>query len=150
MSTTRVARSRGGNAHRPHRAFTLVEMIVVVTIIALLASIIVPRLWTRVDEAKKSAAQSEVSMIAQQVTTYALDAGISISQLDDDFNLDVLLLPPDDGGGSNGPYLQKANDLIDPWENPYDIRIPGDVNYDFDVISAGEDGEYGTEDDITN
>ena len=130
------------------RGFTLLEMIVVITIIALLAGIIVPRLWTRVGDAKESAATSEVKMIASQITAYQLD--MNLDQIDDDFDLEDLLLPPDEGGGSNGPYLQKRDDLIDPWGNSYVVRVPGDVNYDFDVVSAGSDGELGTDDDITN
>ena len=62
---------------------------------------------------------------------------------------DVGRLPPEEGGGSGGPYLSKADDLLDPWDNPYIIKVPGDINqYDFDIVSAGEDGEFGTADDI--
>ena len=131
---------------RSRRAFTLMEMIVVVTIIALLAGLIVPRLWSRVGAAKVSVAKSAVSNIATQVHAYVLDTG---TRIDDDFDLRVLLAPPNDGGGPNGPYLQKKDDLVDPWENELIIRVPGEVNYDFDVVSAGEDGAFGTPDDIT-
>jgi general secretion pathway protein G len=133
------------------RGFTLLEIIVVVTIIALLAGIVIPRLWARVGTAKTAAAESETKAIAAQVVAFMLDAGLS--RPDDDFDLEMLLLAPEDGGGSNGPYLQKADDLLDPWGNRYDIIIPGEVNYDFDVISYGADGQPGGEGenaDITN
>jgi len=133
---------------RGRRAFTLMEMIVVVTIIALLATVIVPRLWQHVGTANVSAAKAEVNAIAAQISTYLIDTGAA--GLNDDFDLEVLLLPPDDGGGPNGPYLQKKDDLIDPWKNPYILRAPGEVNYDFDVVSMGPDGELGTADDVTN
>ena len=136
---------------RRRRAFTLMEIIVVVTIIALLAGIIVPRMWSRVAGAKQAAAKNEVKLIAAQVITYMMDAGLS--QLDDDFDLELLLATPDEGGGSGGPYLQKLDDLIDPWGNRYDIIIPGEVNFDFDIISYGADGQPGGEaeaEDITN
>jgi type II secretory pathway pseudopilin PulG len=68
----------------------------------------------------------------------------------DDFDLETHLLTADDGGGPSGPYLQKADDLNDPWGTPYSIRIPGEVNYDFDIVSAGEDRKFDTEDDVTN
>lgn len=130
------------------RGFTLIEIIVVVTIIAILAGIIAPRIMSNVGKAKSSRAKSEAKQIASLITNYMLD--VQISRIEDDFELEVLLLVPDDGGGPNGPYLQKRGALVDPWGNPYEIRIPGDINYDFDIISLGEDGEMGTEDDITN
>ena len=129
------------------RAFTLIEIIVVVTIIALLATLIGPRLIGQVARAKESKAKSEVRAIGTAVTMYVTDTGTT---LNDSFDLEVLLLPPDDGGGPQGPYLNKADDLIDPWENLYAVRIPGEVNYDFDVYSIGPDGQSGTEDDIFN
>ena len=129
------------------RAFTLMEIIVVVTIIALLATLVGPRLIGQVSRAKESKAKSEVRAIGTAVTMYVTDTGTT---LNDGFDLDLLLAPPEDGGGPQGPYLNKADDLIDPWENYYAIRIPGEVNYDFDIISSGPDGQAGTEDDISN
>ena len=129
------------------RAFTLIEIIVVVTIIALLATLVGPRLIGQVARAKESKAKSEVRAIGTAVTMYVTDTGTT---LNDSFDLEVLLLPRDDGGGPQGPYLNKADDLIDPWENLYLVRIPGEVNYDFDVYSIGPDGQSGTEDDISN
>ncbi len=143
--TTRYAKQ-----HEPRqvrRAFTLMEIIVVVTIIALLAALIAPRLIGKVGWAKESVAKSEVRSIGTAVTMYVTETGTT---LDDSFDLEVLLLPPDEGGGPQGPYLNKAEDLIDPWENLYAIRVPGDVNYDFDVYSIGPDGQAGTDDDISN
>jgi general secretion pathway protein G len=123
------------------------EMIVVVTIIALLATLVVPRVWKNVAKAQDAGAKAGIKAIANSVTTYLLDEGLS--QVDDDFDLEVLMLPPDGGGGSGGPYLSKAADLLDPWDRPYMIKVPGDINqYDFDIVSAGEDGEFGTVDDI--
>lgn len=129
------------------RAFTLMEIIVVVTIIALLATLVAPRLIGQVFRAKVSKAKSEVRAIGTAVTMYVTDTGTALV---DSFDLDVLLLPPEEGGGPQGPYLNKADDLIDPWENLYAIRVPGEVNYDFDVYSIGPDGHAGTEDDISN
>ena len=143
--TTKNFRQHQGRPFR--RAFTLIEIIVVVTIIALLATLIGPRLIGQVARAKESKAKSEVRAIGTAVTMYVTDTGTT---LNDSFDLEVLLLPPDDGGGPQGPYLNKADDLIDPWENLYLVRIPGEVNYDFDVYSIGPDGQAGTEDDISN
>ncbi len=132
---------------RPRRAFTLVEMVVVVTIIALLAALIVPRLWSRLDVAKKNVARAEVKQIENAVNMYLADTGVTLSP---NFDLGVLLLRPDENGSPEGPYFPKSDALIDPWDHAYMIRVPGDVNYDFDIISAGPDGEAGTSDDIVN
>ena len=143
--TTRYAKQH----QRPQvrRAFTLMEIIVVVTIIALLATLIAPRLIGQIGGAKVGVAKSEVRAIGTAVTMYVTDTG---TVLDDSFDLDVLPLPPEEGGGPQGPYLNKTDDLIDPWGNLYAIRVPGLVNYDFDVYSNGPDGHAGTEDDISN
>lgn len=141
---------RRNNRHPRHmrRAFTLMEIIVVVTIIAVLAALVAPRLMGRIGWAKENRAESDARAIHTAVEMYVNDMGLS--NVDNDFDLDVLLLPPDEGGGSQGPYLKKADDLFDPWANAYAIRVPGVENYDFDIISLGADGEANTDDDIAN
>ncbi len=129
------------------RAFTLVEIIVVVTIIAVLAALIAPRLFGRLTWAKVNTAGAEVKSIETAVNLYFNDTG---AILNSNFDLDMLLVPAEDGGGPQGPYFAKAEDLVDPWGNPYLMRVPGDVNYDFDIFSIGPDLQEGTEDDIVN
>ncbi len=126
---------------RMRRAFTLIEIIVVVMIIAVLATLVAPRLLSRVGTSKQAAARAKAKTIAQSVNIYLLDMGLSAP--DDDFDLEVLLLPGDGGGGINGPYLSRADDILDPWGNPFELLVPGDVNFDFDIISWGEDGQPG-------
>jgi len=139
------------NNHRlVHRGFTLLEIIVVVMIIAVLATLIAPRLLSRVGTAKQTAAKVKAGTIAKTVNLYILDSGLTSPN--NDFDLEMLLLTPEDGGGPQGPYLERAGDLIDPWGNPFEILVPGDVNVSFDIISWGEDGEQGGEgiaEDIT-
>jgi len=125
------------------RAFTLLEIIVVVMIIAVLATLIAPRLLGRVGTAKATAAKAKAATIAKTVNLYVLDMGLSAPS--DDFDLQILLLHPDDGGGPSGPYLERADDLVDPWGNDFEILVPGDINASFDIISWGEDGEPGGE-----
>ena len=129
------------------RAFTLVEIIVVVTIIALLSAVIAPRLIGRMTWAKVNAAKAEVKAIETAVNLYLNDTGVLLNS---NFDIDILILPPEDGGGPQGPYFSKAEDIVDPWGNPYLIRVPGDLNYDFDIFSVGPDLQEGTEDDIVN
>ena len=148
MKKHETIRHRRHAARTVRRAFTLIEIIVVVTIIAILATMIAPRVWTNVVKANNAKARTEVKSIAQVITTYMLD--MQISKIPSDFDLETLAMTPDDGGGPDGPYLQKLEELKDPWGRDYVLIVPGEVNYDFDVVSMGEDGELGTEDDITN
>ena len=129
------------------RAFTLIEIIVVVTIIAVLAALIAPRLFGRLTWAKVRTAGAEVKAMETAVNLYLTDTGETLTS---NFDLEVLLIPAEDGGGPQGPYFQKAQDLLDPWNNPYVVRVPGEVNYDFDIVSWGPDAEEGTDDDIVN
>ncbi len=123
------------------RAFTLVEMIVVVTIIALLATLVAPRLLSQMGKSRNNVAKAEASKLAQTVRLYLLDnmltkpfAGMELG----------VLLEGDD------PYLEKADDILDPWKNKYVLIVPAQVNIDFDILSLGEDGVLGTDDDITH
>ena len=125
------------------RGFTLLEIIVVVTIIAVLATLIAPKLLSRVGSAKQTAAIAKASTIAKAINLYLLDEGLSAP--DDNFDLEILLLSPDDGGGQHGPYLERAADIIDPWGVSYELQVPGEVNASFDVISWGEDKQQGGE-----
>jgi general secretion pathway protein G len=120
---------------RARRAFTLIEIIVVVTIIALLAALIVPRIWQRVGQAKTTVARQKSTEIAKQLQLYLVDNGWST--VPDDLDLNVLAT------GAN-PYL-KTKDLIDPWNKPFQLQVPGVQNPDFDVFSYGADGQVGGE-----
>ncbi len=142
-----MSRQGAGRRRNARRAFTLIEIIVVVTIIALLAVVIAPRLWGRIGQAQVSKARTEVKAIATAVELYVNDTGQPPT---DDFDLDLLRVPAEEGGGPMGPYVKKTDDLVDPWGNLYVLRAPGIANYDFDIVSWGPDGQEGTEDDITN
>jgi hypothetical protein len=88
-----------------------------------------------------------VKAIETAVNLYFNDTG---AMLNSNFDLEMLILAPDEGGGPQGPYFQKAEDLLDPWNNPYVIRVPGEVNYDFDIVCWGPDLQEGTDDDVVN
>lgn len=116
------------------RGFTLLEIIVVVTIIALLATLIAPKLIGRIGQAKSAVAKAEVAEIAKQVQLYLVDNGMS--KAPEGLELSVL---------TTGNYLKPA-DLIDPWGREYILVVPGEANpNDFDVVSLGNDGEVGGE-----
>ena len=117
------------------RAFTLLEIIVVVTIIALLATLVAPRLLGKIGQSKVKIAQTEVASIAQQVNLWMADNGFS--RLPDDFELEQLAEGPD--------ATLRLKDLNDPWERPYVLVNPGERNPDFDIVSYGANGEPGGE-----
>ena len=127
-------------ARRRARGFTLLEIIVVVTIIALLAAMVAPKLLGNVGKAKERIASQEVQSLSNQVSVWMANNGYD--RLPDDFDLDALT----QGDGR----VFNADDLVDPWDQSYVIIYPGDVNPDFDIISSGSDREFGTEDDVVN
>jgi general secretion pathway protein G len=100
------------------------------------------RLFGVIGSTKTKVAQAEATSIANALKTYLLETG---GQAEDGMDLSVLLLPPSEGGGPSGPYLEKEDDLIDPWGNPFIVRAPGERNYDFDVLSYGRDNQPGGE-----
>jgi general secretion pathway protein G len=119
---------------RHRRGFTLLEVIVVVTIIALLAALVAPKVWQNIGKSKQKIAQAEVASIAQQVRLWMVDS--EHSRIPEDFQLDMLV-------EGQTPYID-ADDLLDPWGNPYVLVNPGEANPgDFDVVSFGADGQRG-------
>jgi general secretion pathway protein G len=122
---------RASSARRA--GFTLLEIVVVVVIIALLAALVAPRVFDNIGRSKVRIARSEVASIAQQVQIYMVDH--DLSRLPNNFTLDALVA---DG-------RLRAKDIVDPWQNPYEIIIPGNENPGFDIVSYGADGEPGGE-----
>lgn len=130
------------NKHIPNarRAFTLVEMIVVIIIIGVLAGLIAPRLFGRIGQSKSSTAAANAAAIASAVKLYAADWG----SLPPD--IDALVVKPT-GADGKGPYLDNADLLKDPWGNKFVILIPPQKNADFDIISYGADKKPGGTDE---
>ena len=128
-------------------AFTLIELMIVVIIIAALAAMMVPRLSGRADQAKVSVAQSDINAnLATALKLYQLDNG---SFPTTEQALNALMSKPADASNWNGPYIEKAP--IDPWGNSYKYKCPGANNkMTYDLYSVGKDGVEGTEDDVTN
>ncbi len=124
------------SSHRPlRRAFTLIEVIVAVTIVAIVAAVVAPRVMRYIGSSKTKVAATQVASIAQQVRLYMVESGMS--RCPTDFDLVVLTEGED-------PILDAAG-LLDPWGNPFVLIVPGNVNFDFDVMSYGADGQLGGE-----
>ncbi|MCH2136742.1 MAG: type II secretion system protein GspG [Phycisphaerales bacterium] len=130
------------HSRRARRGFTMVEVIVVVTVLALLAAVLTTSVIGTLGSSKTAIAKTQASKIAQALNMYVAETGGS--DLEDNFNLEILVLGPDDGGGPRR-YLPKADDIIDPWGNVFIVLVPGDINADFDILSYGKDGSPGGE-----
>jgi general secretion pathway protein G len=132
-----------GIARAGHRGFTLLELMVVLLILGLLASIAAPRVAKHLRKAKTEAARIQVDALGAAVDSFNLDNGRFPSP---DEGLDVLMSAPDGLATWDGPYIRKRDSLTDPWGKPYLYRYPG-RNGDFDVYSLGSDQREGGEDD---
>lgn len=114
---------------------------IVVIIIAALASMVVPRLIERSDEAKAHIARGDLSSLDVALKLYRLDTGAYPSEQD---GLNALMTAT-----GKGPYLEKKP--LDPWGRTYVYRYPGRHNTrGYDLFSRGADGQEGTADDIAN
>jgi general secretion pathway protein G len=116
------------------RGFSLIEVIVAVTIVAIFAAIIAPNLLGRISSANQDKALIEATKIADQVTIYLSEN--RGSSLGGDFDLEVLV----------PKYIDSVDSLTDPWGTRYQIAVPG-IGREFDVYSFGPDKAPGGEGD---
>jgi general secretion pathway protein G len=136
---------------RTHRfshqnAFTLVEMLLVLVILATLAAIVIPKFAGRSEQAKVTAAKSQVNSIEIALDSFEVDNGYYPKS----GNLDALIDQPANTPNWKGPYLKKGIPA-DPWGNNYVYEYPGKHNANgYDLMCMGPDGRTGGGDDITN
>jgi general secretion pathway protein G len=125
-----------------HRGFTLIELLLVMVIIAILASIVVPRMTGGRERANKTAAIAQLSNFRQALSTFEIDNGAFPTT---EQNLQSLMTNP-----GNMPNWHQYMDSVpvDPWGHPYIYRCPGANGKDYDLLSAGPDGQEGTADDV--
>lgn len=122
--------------------FTLIELLVVLVILGLLAGLVGPRLFGKVDTSKVKTAETQVKMLRGALQTYRLDVG---SYPTSSQGLAALQSAPQEAAQYwRGPYLE--DDLPDdPWHNPYRYQFPADTNQGFALYSLGADGAEGGE-----
>ncbi len=126
---------------RTDAGFSLVELLVVLAIIALITSIVAPRVLGYLGSAKVDSAKVQVKNLEAAIELYYLDSGRYPTQEE---GIGVLSARPAEATSWNGPYLKNAADLKDPWGNAYQYQAPqGDTS--FAVISLGRDGKKGGE-----
>ena len=121
------------------QGFTLVEMLVVITIIGLIMGLIGPRVLNYLSESKVKAAKIQMQSFASALDLFHLDAGRYPSTSE---GLAALVRRTAGVAGWNGPYLKGGNVPNDPWNTPYIYRAPGEHGA-FDIVSLGSDGQEG-------
>ena len=132
---------------RARRGFTLVEMLLVLVILATLAAIVLPKFTGRTEQAKETAAATEIKNVSVALDSFEVDLGYYPKG---SAGLNELMEEPKNGKQWRGPYLKQTIGN-DPWGNPYIYECPGKHNpKGYDLYSAGPDGRNGNEDDITN
>jgi general secretion pathway protein G len=114
-------------------------MLVVITIIALIMSLVGPRVLNFLGESKVKAARIQIQSIETALDLYALDTGHFPSSSE---GLDALMQRPGGVTSWNGPYLKGNAVPNDPWGRPYIYRSPGEHG-SYDIVSYGADGKEG-------
>jgi general secretion pathway protein G len=133
---SRSARSFIGRNSSQRRAFTLVELLLVLVILGILAAIVIPKFSGRSEQAKFQAAQTQIENFKTALNNYEVDNSGYPKSLND------LLAQPRDAQNWHGPYLQTDALPKDPWGNDYIYKVPGVHNPTFfDLSSGGPPGQ---------
>ncbi len=129
---------------RSRDGFTLVEILVVIVVIAILATLVAPNVFQHVGRAKDTTARAQMEMLGAAVDAYRLD---NDQYPTTEQGLAALNTRPSGGPSPRdwrGPYLKKREVPLDPWGRPYVYRSPGIANPEgYDLLTRGRDGREG-------
>jgi len=133
---------------RSRSGFTLVELLLVLVILGTLAAIVVPKFSGRTEQARITAAVTQISNFGVALDAFEIDCGYYPKGKS---GLEDLVVQPRDEPNWRGPYV-KGEIPLDPWGHEYIYECPGRHNTDrsYDLMSMGPDGRVGGDDDITN
>jgi general secretion pathway protein G len=144
MSNVTDAKASSSRAERRdgEAGFTLVEMLVVITIIGLIMGLVGPRVLSYLSESKAKAAKIQIESLVAAMDLYYLDNSRYPGANE---GLAALVERPASASAWNGPYLKTGSVPVDPWGHPYVYKVPGEHGpYEIDSYgSAGPDGAGG-------
>jgi len=130
---------RERSARRGEAGFTLVEMLVVITIIGLVMALVGPRVLGYLSDSKVKAAKIQIESFEAALDLYYLDNG---SYPATNEGLKALVQRPPSAAAWNGPYLRSGSVPEDPWGHPYVYKVPGDhAPYEIASFGAGRLGD---------
>lgn len=130
------------NRRRSQAGVTLIEMLVVVTIIGLFVALVAPSMFKRADQARITAARSQIQNFMTALGAYKLDTGMFPTS---EQGLAALRVKPNDLNQWNGPYMP-LDIPKDPWGHDYAYKFPGDHGGEEpEIVSFGADGQPGGE-----
>ena len=123
---------------RRARGFTLIELIIVITLIAAVLAVVAGKVISNKKRAEASLAKTQLSSLAAQIDQYQTDVGTYPE------SLQQLVTAPGNADGWLGPYA-KATDFNDPWHNAIEYHRPGEDDAPYKLLSLGADGKPGGE-----
>jgi len=142
-----LLRRVGPRRIRRRCGFTLIELLLVLAILAVLAVVVVPKFTGRSQQAKITAAKTDIANLELLLDAFEIDCARYPTTEE---GIQALVQQPADLQEWKGPYLKRGLPK-DPWRNPYVYRYPGRHNTSgYDLYSFGPDGQEGGEDDIDN
>jgi general secretion pathway protein G len=123
------------------RGYSLLELLVVLAILGLIIAIAAPRVIGYFDASKAKTAEIQIANIAAALDLYYLANSAYPTEQQ---GLKALVERPEGVDTWDGPYLNRADGIVDPWDRPYQYKQPG-AHGKFDVMSYGADGKEGGE-----
>ncbi|MFM9862889.1 MAG: type II secretion system major pseudopilin GspG [Micropepsaceae bacterium] len=134
-----MRRTKKRQRRQLERGYSLLELLVVLAILGLIIAIAAPRLIGYFEASKAKTAKIQISNLATAMDLYYLSNG---GYPTEEQGLKALVERPETATAWDGPYLNKADGIIDPWGRPYVYKQPG-VHGKFDISSLGADGKEG-------
>jgi general secretion pathway protein G len=140
MNANTVKSKTGWTNSSRQRGSTLVELLLVLTILAILAALVLPNIARRGDQAREAAAKADIASLTTAIDMFEVDNG---GYPRGDKGLESLMIKPREAQNTwRGPYLKKNKVPLDPWKRPYVYENPGKHNpSSYDLYSRGKDGD---------
>ncbi len=140
--------TRNGRRKRIRNGFTMVELMAMLIIIGLLATVVVKKVASQVDKARIVTTKANLKLLHSAVNQFRMDTGQYPSE--DMGLLDLIEQPMDlpEGVWQTGGYLETTDLAMDGWGNEFVFQLYPESGKQFVIISFGPDGEEGTEDDL--